>query len=70
MNEKPKQNDDAAERYEMENLKIELPDDPDKIGIVRKIWNHIKGDNDPERVGGTLCSAAAKTKRENAGGAK
>ena len=70
MNEKPKQNDDAAERYEMENLKVELPDDPDKIRILRKIWNHFKGDNDPGRVGGTLCSAAAKTKRESARGAK
>lgn len=70
MNNKPIKDDDAAEQYEMENLKIELLDDPDKIGIFRKIWNHINNDNCPEKVGDALCSAEAKIKRESAGGAK
>ena len=54
MKNKPVKNDDAAEQYEIENLKIDLPDDPDKISIFSKIWNHVKNDNDPGKFGGTL----------------
>ena len=52
MNEKPAKNDDAAEQYEFDNLKIELPDDAEKIGIFRKIWNHVKYDHG--KVAGNL----------------
>ena len=53
MNNKPVKHDDAAEKYEFDNLKIEN-DESTKLGFFGKLWNHVKTDNDPGKFGGTL----------------
>lgn len=50
MNNKPINNNDAAEQYEIENLKIDLHDDTDDVGIFSRLWKAMTKDVAREAV--------------------